>query len=591
MMLLDTKEAPVHVSAPAITLKPLHVCIALLCILALYVHNVERWHPTNFFGRWHDDSIYFSTAKSLAQGQGYVLASFPGSPPQTKYPVLYPWLLSRIWKLNPNFPENLKDGVRLTEFFGCWSLIAAFLLLRKLSGIGEKTALFITALCAFQPVLLRMSGVIMSDVPFAALVLTVLVLGDRVTLPGASLWAVIAAGAAAGLSVGIRTIGISVIVGIFLLAITRRAYREATVFAMAAGMVILGEFWTTIIHPKTVSSVAYSVGEPGWNQVLAYYTDYVQFQWRMGVPSFRHFLEMVKLNFLLLLTSPGSNLIGPIGKWAVPTTAVLSVPVWLGVARQYRRSEWKPIYFVFFFYFGVVLIWPFPQPERFLLPLLPIFFAGLWLEIGRLGAMLHANLRGGSPISQRLVAGTLGVIFVALGGIGAWNYLVRDPRQLQLASASRARALKEQKQAYEWIRKNTQAGDRVAAYDDVALYLYTGRQGLRPVAFLPSIGYMSDFKVLENDLAHAADAARHVGARYWLRTSNDFELAGGKDRIDARLAQIDAVLPVVFRSPENTVQIHDASCLTETQRPDCRAAQIVLFPAEAGEPIARRELR
>ena len=97
----------------------------------------------------HYDSIYFSTAKALAQGQGYVLASFPGNPTQTKYPILYPWLLSWIWKLHPSFPENLKDGVRLTEFFGCWSLVAAFLLLRKLPKISEKVALSITALCAF----------------------------------------------------------------------------------------------------------------------------------------------------------------------------------------------------------------------------------------------------------------------------------------------------------------------------------------------------------------------------------------------------------------------------------------------------------
>src|ERR1700741_829757 len=46
MTLLDTTEAPIRSRVPAITLKPLHVWIALLCILALYVHNVERWHPT-----------------------------------------------------------------------------------------------------------------------------------------------------------------------------------------------------------------------------------------------------------------------------------------------------------------------------------------------------------------------------------------------------------------------------------------------------------------------------------------------------------------------------------------------------------------
>jgi len=97
------------------------------------------------------------------------------------------------------------------------------------------------------------------------------------------------------------------------------------------------------------------------------------------------------------------------------------VPVWLGIARQHKRDEWKPIHFAFFIYFAIVVIWPFPQPERFLLPLSPLFFAGLWLEISRLGTMPRANLRGGVPTSQRLVAGTLGAILLALGGFGAWN--------------------------------------------------------------------------------------------------------------------------------------------------------------------------
>src|SRR5215470_8476783 len=54
--------------------------LMLGCILALFVFNVERWNPSAFFGIYHDDSIYLSAAKALAQGQGLTLASFPGNP-------------------------------------------------------------------------------------------------------------------------------------------------------------------------------------------------------------------------------------------------------------------------------------------------------------------------------------------------------------------------------------------------------------------------------------------------------------------------------------------------------------------------------
>jgi hypothetical protein len=70
--------------------------LGLGCILASFLAAVIWVHPTNFFGYTEDDSIYFSSAKGLAEGQGYVLASFPGTPVATKYPIFYPWLLSWV---------------------------------------------------------------------------------------------------------------------------------------------------------------------------------------------------------------------------------------------------------------------------------------------------------------------------------------------------------------------------------------------------------------------------------------------------------------------------------------------------------------
>src|SRR5262245_30496635 len=58
-------------------------------------------------GTFHDDGIYLVTAKSLAEGQGYRIISIPGDPPQTKYPVLFPWVLSIVWRVYPSFPDNL----------------------------------------------------------------------------------------------------------------------------------------------------------------------------------------------------------------------------------------------------------------------------------------------------------------------------------------------------------------------------------------------------------------------------------------------------------------------------------------------------
>lgn len=550
--------------------------LILACVLVVYIYNVERGRPTVFFGRPHDDAIYFSTAKALAEGQGYRLVSFPGTPPQTKYPILYPYMLSWVWKLDPNFPDNLKSAVRLTEFFGCWSLIAAFLLLRRF-GISEPAALFLTALCAFQPVFLGLSGFILSDVPFMALLLTTLVLADAATRPGARLPVLLATGAVAGLSVGLRTVGVAVVAGIFLLVLRRRAFREAFLLAAVAGTAIVIESWPTLFHRIAATPDISSAAEPGWNQVLDYYTSYVGFVWQTGVPSVRALIHLVELSFSTLVISPGPILLEGFWNSDFRMTMLLSVLVWLGILRQIRRPEWQATGYVLILYCCVLVIW-LPLPERLLLPFIPVFFGAVWLEMSRLGAMCWANLRSGAPWWQRTLATALACMFISLLVFCGWNYLVRYPRDLQLSSQAQARALEEKKQAYQWIRENAGPNDRIAAWEDGLMYLFTGRQGLRPIMFRPQDFYMDDQESLRRDLAHVCDAPRHAGVRYWLRADDDIFTGPRTGPINARMAEIAAVLPVVFRSKDNYARIYDASCLTDLDRADCRSAAATLFP-------------
>src|ERR1051325_8907984 len=69
-------------------------------------------------GYFQDDALYWLGAKSLADGQGYRIPSLPGAPFQTKYPPLYPWMLTAVWKLDRVFPQNLR-----------WALLMSWLLL------------------------------------------------------------------------------------------------------------------------------------------------------------------------------------------------------------------------------------------------------------------------------------------------------------------------------------------------------------------------------------------------------------------------------------------------------------------------------
>ncbi len=80
-------------------------------------------------GIYHDDGVYISTAKALAQGDGYRLINLPHSPPQTKYPIILPALLSVIWKLWPSFPDNILAMQWLTLTFAGLAIGLSYLYL------------------------------------------------------------------------------------------------------------------------------------------------------------------------------------------------------------------------------------------------------------------------------------------------------------------------------------------------------------------------------------------------------------------------------------------------------------------------------
>ena len=69
----------------------------LLLVLTLILGSEQMVKGVT--GVYHDDGIYVSTAKALAEGKGYRLINLPDSPTQTKYPPLYPIFLALIWMI------------------------------------------------------------------------------------------------------------------------------------------------------------------------------------------------------------------------------------------------------------------------------------------------------------------------------------------------------------------------------------------------------------------------------------------------------------------------------------------------------------
>jgi len=561
-----------------------HASGALLFILAIFIWNVESWKPETFFGRYQDDAVYFSSAQALAQHQGYILPSFPGVPLQPKYPVLYPLLLSGVWKAWPEFPNNLIWAIRLTEAFGCLALVCTFSLLRCIAELGRIPSLILTALCAFHPVLLRLSGLTMSDVPFMAMLLLALLLARFAMAPARSYTFSAALGMAVALSASLRTIGYTAVIGLLAYILYRREYRRAFVYCAAVGATIGAIFLLTAhdISPGAQAKVHLEIVSSQWERLVAFYTDYLGFQWRMGVPTVGAFFNMIKENCLQLVSSPAPFLAGAFDRRSWLLTAGMSAIVLSGVVRQLRRAEWRALAFIIVPYLLVIILWPFPIMERFLLPFLPLFLVATVLESKRLLTLARTNFRPPSSLGKQILAATICTILLGYAAFSGWTYLFRDRRELREAAEAQNKTLEQKKEVYSWIRQHTPAGAKIVAYDDVLLFLYTRRQALRPIALLPVSAYSNgtgwNSPDLARDLAHMSDAPREAGATYWLVTADDFSLDAEREKITSRQNEITAALPVFFRSSRGFARLYDSSCLLDSTREDCRSAQVVLFP-------------
>src|SRR5690242_5430774 len=125
-------------------------------------------------GLFHDDGIYTVVGKSLYQGEGYRIISLPGAPSQTKYPFLYSYLLSWVWWLNPNFPQNIVAFKALNVI----ALIAIFFLSlvfyqRQCGVFGIGAIVFSLLVCA-NPVIFTFTDYVISDLLFVLLALAAL---------------------------------------------------------------------------------------------------------------------------------------------------------------------------------------------------------------------------------------------------------------------------------------------------------------------------------------------------------------------------------------------------------------------------------
>jgi len=318
------------------------------CLLLLYVLSVLRLHPANFFGIMPDDTIYFSFGKALAAGKGYILPSLPGTPPATKYLILYAWILSWVWLWNSAFPANLAGALGITKVFGIAYVILAFLFLQQLRGIGDAEALLLTAFCApgSDGSLLQLERPLGHPIlddgarcharreprnagrsPSCG--------SARLRNPGGSLDAHARprhghSGRSYQRSIGTPRLDAS------------RHGRACTipVFAWTA--------WNAIASEKAARPAGFDSGGPGFRQTWIYYMTYLGFR-KLSMPNANLVATMLMSQVTYFFTELPSYFLSPLfhrnlGLLLACTIAVFWM-VFSGMLRQVKNAEWQPVHF------------------------------------------------------------------------------------------------------------------------------------------------------------------------------------------------------------------------------------------------------
>jgi hypothetical protein len=428
------------------------------------------------FGEMHDDGIFYVSAKSLAEGQ-YRIESLPETPWQTKYPPLYPLLLSVAWRLNPHFPENLHVAAWIS-----WLAFPVLLLLLAryypTIGMGGWRRWLLLALIAVNPYSLWFGATLLSEWLFTALLVATMLLIESAASPKSSIAIAAAAGLMAGAAYLARSAGIVLLAsGFVYLWWFCRQRRKAWWFAgCMLPFIVCWMLWARI-HELHTSDPA-----------LIYYIDYFRYEIYNVTPS----------NLYLVLWKNAGGFLWGLGSLILPKVIdssaakvlaqVIAVVMISGTVRLLRRPRkyGKPAPGLHYALFAagstfLLMIWHFPPNERFVLPLFPLALAGLLTEMENFTGLLRA-VRRHPDRSQRVAGGLLalvaGTVFLGVFALQGYMDLVFVPQTFAFYRAQTA----DHRAAYTWMRSHVPTNMAVEAYDDPVLYLYTGRRSIsRPL--------------------------------------------------------------------------------------------------------------
>jgi hypothetical protein len=527
---------------PTLTSKDWYLALLLVMLTTL----LGSWHMVaGVSGVFHDDGIYLSTAKALAEGRGYRLINLPETPAQTKYPPLYPALLAIIWKLCPTFPDNLIYLQFITLLCGAATVGLAYLYLVRFGYFSRGVALCAAAITLTSNVYLYFSTLTLSELPFAFLsVVALWALERQDENPWLKPAGQFSLGVLLSLPLLTRTIGV-VFIPLGSLALWKR--RRPVLWA-ALGVSILflpWMFWMLVI-PRWASA----------NPVSTYYTNYLSWWFSFGKTGLVHIIASNLIYAATATISTGLNLFRHglvFPPWISIFMLVLGTITWFFVTKDLLKGRILAMFLGM--YLIIILAWPWP-PMRFLVPILP-FVLAYFLSWTR-QALQRMPLFNSQVFAAILLVAVLAINMFFLARI---TQLSRKENYPLITLSQEAVAWQSYEDIFRWLKGHTRPHDVIASGLDTMIFLYTGRQAVRPFQGRPvSLFYGGNDQAL-GTCEEVLDYLRHYKARFLVQLPMPlFSEAKPFDAIiEQLLSRFPGLLTRVYVASDSRFKIYEIS--------------------------------
>jgi len=504
------------------------------------------------FGFYRDDSMYVVMGKALATGQGYRIISLPNEPLQTKSPPLYPFLLSLIWKLTPEFPQNLTVMMLLSSAITILFLGFTFVYLVRHGYAYKWQALIVVVLAAINWRTIVLATGMYSEMLYAALSVVALYLAEKYE-KGRDNWVVgCAVGVLTGLAFLSRSAGVALLLALALYFLLRRQ-RKGLLPVAAAGIVVLGWLAWGYLNSAAIQDTNAGSYETYFQTLRALIA-------RDGQASWSALFGVIAKNALgLVLISIPVVCLG-LAYESVIYFGFAFLFIAAGFVRQ-SRAKLRLMHIYVVTYLLVHLLWPYTSYDRFLMPLLPFLLLFMLIEVEAIFALIWKVFASQKELIGRASAAFIGLALVVLAGATLYNYGLGIYRSLSLAAFGRGpQPASEDAEAMEWIKSHTDPSDVVICYRDPLYYLYTGRKAARSSLVRDGAFLQSTQPGAEETATTLFRIVNDNNARYWVSTRSDFALEYQPDverqNYDAVLEGNRDVFEPMFESADQSTRIY-----------------------------------